>query len=97
MYLSAVVIAEVPTGVVTVTFTFVPDVFVEGHTLEGQAGLVAVTSVPPLPETYETFVALPAPPNCTVVTFCRFVPVMVTWVPPNMGPDGGLTCVTVGN
>ena len=84
VYLSAVVIAEVPTGVVTVTFTVVPAVFVEGHTLGEQAGLVTVTSVPPLPETYETFVALPAPPNCTVVTFCRFVPVIVTGVSPDV-------------
>ncbi len=39
--------------------------------------------------------AVPAP-NLTVVAPLRLVPVMVTLVPPAVGPDDGLTPVTVG-
>src|ERR1700733_2370043 len=35
-------------------------------------------------------------PNCTAVAPVRFVPVIVTVVPPAAGPDVGLTPVTVG-
>ena len=35
-------------------------------------------------------------PKATAVTLVKFVPVMVTVVPPAAGPDAGLTPVTVG-
>jgi len=35
-------------------------------------------------------------PNFTAVTVVKFVPVMVTVVPPAVGPDVGLTLLTVG-
>ena len=35
-------------------------------------------------------------PNLTAVAPFRFVPVMVTCVPPAAGPEVGLTAVTVG-
>ena len=37
-----------------------------------------------------------AVPNSTAVAPARFVPVIVTVVPPAVGPDVGLTAVTVG-
>jgi len=43
-----------------------------------------------------TFVAA-TPPNVTVAPVWKFVPVIVTEVPPAEGPDGGLTFVTVGS
>ena len=42
-----------------------------------------------------TFVAA-APPNVTVAPAAKFVPVMVTAVPPAAGPVAGLTLLTVG-
>jgi hypothetical protein len=45
--------------------------------------------------TTETFVA-DAPPNATVAPAAKLVPVMVTAVPPAVGPLLGLTAVTVG-
>jgi hypothetical protein len=56
------------------------------------AGVVAVIVV--LFET-TTFVA-DEPPNVTVAPAAKFVPVMVTAVPPNVVPLPGLTPVTVG-
>jgi len=56
------------------------------------AGVVAVICVA---LTTTTFVA-PAPPNVTVAPVAKFVPVMVTAVPPAVGPLFGLTPVTVG-
>jgi hypothetical protein len=42
-----------------------------------------------------TFVAA-ALPNVTVAPVAKFVPVMVTAVPPEVGPLFGLTLLTVG-
>jgi hypothetical protein len=67
---------------VTVTVT-APDV---------PAGVVAVIVVP---LTTVTFVAA-AEPNVTVAPEAKFVPVIVTAVPPAVGPLLGLTLVTVG-
>ena len=36
------------------------------------------------------------PPNLTALALARFVPVIVTTVPPSVGPDAGLMPVTVG-
>ena len=82
MYLSAEPVALVPPGVVTVTST-APAV---------SAGAVAVicealTTVT-LVATFE--------PNSTAVAPVRLVPVIVTVVPPAVGPAAGLTLVTVG-
>ena len=75
-------VADVPTGVVTVTFT-VP---------AAPAGAVAVIEVE---ETTVTPVAAFAPKS-TAVAPVKFVPVMVTLVPAVVGPAAGLTAVTVG-
>jgi hypothetical protein len=56
------------------------------------AGVVAVIEVP---LTTVTFVAA-AEPNVTVAPEAKFVPVIVTDVPPAVGPLLGLTLVTVG-
>jgi hypothetical protein len=56
------------------------------------AGVVAVMDVP---LTTTTLVAA-AVPNVTVAPATKFVPVMVTAVPPAVGPLFGLTLVTVG-
>jgi len=56
------------------------------------AGVVAVITVA---LTTVTFVAA-APPNVTVVPEAKFVPVIVTAVPPAVVPLFGLTPVTVG-
>jgi hypothetical protein len=69
-------------GLVTTTFT----------APAACAGVVAVICVA---LTTTTFVA-PAPPNVTVAPVAKFVPVMVTPVPPAAGPLLGLTLVTVG-
>jgi len=70
----------VPPGVVTVTVT-VP--------LPG--GLLAVTRV------LESAVIVPAaPPKLTRLAPDRFVPVIVTEVPPPIGPLAGLSPVAVG-
>jgi len=79
--LSAVEVPLVPPGVVTVALTVpVP------------AGLVAVIDVA---FTTRTFVAWRVP-NETVAGRTKLVPVMVTTVPPLVGPDDGATSVTVG-
>ena len=74
-------IAEVPLGVVTVTFT------VPVPAGEVTVRLVAVTPVIPVPG----FV-----PKSTAVAPVKSVPVTVTEVPPAAGPFEGLTPVTVG-
>jgi hypothetical protein len=79
---SAVLIADVPPEVVTVTST-VPT---------GSSGLVAVMEVD---ETTAKLVA-PVVPKSTMVTPAKPVPVMVTLVPPAVVPVIGLTAVTVG-
>src|SRR6266852_638029 len=69
-------------GLVTTTFT----------APAACAGVVAVICVA---LTTTTFVAA-APPNVTVAPVAKFVPVMVTAVPPAVGPLLGLTLLTVG-
>ena len=56
------------------------------------AGVVAVMLVP---LTTTTFVAA-VPPNDTVAPAAKFVPVIVTPVPPAVGPLFGDTLITVG-
>jgi hypothetical protein len=56
------------------------------------AGVAAVISVP---LTTTTLVAA-APPNFTVAPAAKFVPVIVTAVPPDNDPLLGLTLLTVG-
>jgi len=56
------------------------------------AGVVAVIVVP---FTTTTFVAA-VPPNVTPAPLKKFVPVIVTAVPPPTGPFAGDTPVTVG-
>jgi hypothetical protein len=56
------------------------------------AGVVAVIVVA---FTTTTFVAAAAP-NATVAPAAKFVPVIVTPVPPEVGPLAGLTLLTVG-
>ncbi len=73
----------VPNGVVTVTST-VPD--------SAGPGAVAVISVS-LTGVNELAAV---EPNLTAVAPVRLVPVIVTLVPPVVGPDDGLTLVTVG-
>ena len=68
------------TATVTVTEPAVP------------AGVVAVICVA---LTTTTFVAA-AEPNVTVAPAAKFVPIIVTDVPPPAGPLFGLTLVTVG-
>jgi hypothetical protein len=80
VYLSAVVIADVPTGVVTVTFT-TP---VPGEA-SGEGGEVATIWVDEL--TVNDVAG--AVPKSTLVAPVRFVPVMVTWVPPDVKPNVG--------
>jgi hypothetical protein len=76
-----VLTGEVPPGVVTVRLTFpVP------------AGTVAVTMVAEDATTFGPGVA----PKATAVAPVRFLPLMVTRVPPSWEPDDGLTEVTVG-
>ena len=78
---SAELVADVPLGVLTVTSTGpVP------------AGLTAVIDVP---ETTLTPVAA-AVPKATVSPVRKPLPVMVTVVPPTVGPPVGLMPVTVG-
>ncbi len=79
---SAVPVALVPLGVMTVTST-VP---------AAPAGDVAVTEVG---ETTE-YVVAPVAPKSTALAALKPVPVMVTEVPPATGPAIGLTAVTVG-
>ncbi len=80
MYWSALEVAEVPPFVVTVMFT-VPE----------PAGLVAVICV-----LESDLIEPPAPPKLTPVAPDRFFPVIVTEVPPPVGPLDGETPVTTG-
>jgi hypothetical protein len=79
---SADEVADVPPGVVTVTFT-VPAL---------SAGLVAVICVAGLTVTLPLLVA----PKATVAPEMNLVPVMVIDVPPAVDPVFGLTPETVG-
>ena len=79
---SAELVALVPLAVVTVTFTIPAD----------PAGDVAVIDVA---ELTVTAVAV-SEPNITVAGDTKPVPVMVTTVPPAVGPEVGLIAVTVG-
>ena len=72
-----------PPGFVTVTVTL-PAAF---------PGVVAVMEVPLVTE---TFVA-GALPNVTVAPETKFVPVIVTMVPPTVAPILGATPLTVGD
>jgi len=81
-YVKVAVLIDVPPAVVTVTFT--------GPAVP--AGAVAVIWVA---EFTTTFVAAFAPKR-TDVAPVRFVPVIVTTVPPATGPLAGLSAVTVG-
>ena len=80
--MSAGEVTEVPPGVVTVTST-VPAL---------PAGAVAVTEVADLTVNEAAAVA----PKLTAEALVRLVPVMVTVVPPAVGPALGLTEVSVG-
>ena len=82
MYWSAALVGLVPLGVVTVTST-VPAV---------PAGAVAVIWVALLTATLVAAVE----PKATPVAPVKLVPVIVTEVPPAVGPEDGLTCVTAG-
>nr|WP_263866878.1 hypothetical protein [Paenibacillus rhizovicinus] len=82
VYWSAADVADVPPGVVTVTST-VPEL---------PAGAVAVIDVAEFTVTPVAAVV----PNVTAVAPDRFVPVSVTLVPPDVGPDVGDTLVIVG-
>ena len=81
MNLSAEPAVEVPPGVVTVTLT-VPDP-------AGAATTICVA------ESTVTLVTA-AVPNVTFVAPAKFVPVIVTWVPPAAAPEVGLIFVAVG-
>ena len=67
-------------------------------------GLVTVTSTVPLPAGAVAVIcvaelivkAATVAPNWTPVASLKPVPVIVTWVPPPVGPAFGLTEVTVG-
>jgi len=80
--LSAAELADVPPGVVTVT-SMVP--------LPG--GAVAVMLVADTTVNDEAAVE----PNDTPVAPVKFVPVIVTLVPPAVGPAAGVSDVTVGD
>ena len=82
MYLSALLVAEEPVAFVTVTSTV----------LAASAGATAVIDVA---ELTVTLVAATLP-KLTVLPDANPVPVMVTEVPPAVGPLVGLTAVTVG-
>jgi hypothetical protein len=58
----------------------------------GPAGVIAVICVALLTVTLVAAVV----PNCTVAPIKKFVPTIVTEVPPNVGPEVGETLVTVG-
>jgi hypothetical protein len=79
--LSLSLVALVPPAVVTVTSTAPAD----------PAGEVAVISVALTGVKLAAVVS-----NLTAVGLLRWVPVIVTDVPPPVGPDDGLTAVTVG-
>ena len=82
MYWSALLVAEVPPAPVTVTLTVPAD----------SAGATAVIDVAELTVTLEAAVE----PKLTVLPDTKPVPVIVTDVPPAVGPLVGLTTVTVG-
>src|ERR1039457_7195191 len=82
LYVYSVLAGVVPTGVVTMTLA----------APAAPAGVVAVIVVA---FTTATPVAA-APPKVTPVAPVKVVPVMVTLVPPAVGPEFGLTEVTVG-
>jgi hypothetical protein len=79
---SAGLVADVPPGVITVTSTVPAEA----------AGDVAVTDVGELTVKLEAGVG----PKSTTEAFSRSVPVIVTVVPPPVGPTEGLTPVTAG-
>ena len=83
MYWSAELVALVPPPVVTVTSTTVP----------APTGDRAVMDVALL--TVNVTAAFPGP-KLTAVVPVKFVPVIVTVVPPALGPVEGLTAVTAG-
>ena len=76
-------LAEVPPGVVTATSTTLAELI---------GGLVAVIEVDEVTVT----AGLATPPNDTLEPVTKFVPVMVTAVPPLTGPALGLVAETVG-
>jgi hypothetical protein len=80
MYVNGSGFDEPPTSVTTTLTT--PGVL--------YAGMVAVISVP---VTTVTFVA-PRPPNVKVAGVTKPVPVMVTFVPPVVGPSSGTMPLT---
>ena len=82
MYWSLAPVALVPPGVVTVMSTVPAE----------PAGAVAVIEVALLTVKPVALVA----PNLTAVAPVRLVPVIVTLVPPAVGPAVGLTLLTVG-
>src|SRR5205807_2291967 len=82
VYLSAVPVALVPPGVVTVISTVPADP--AGETAVSFVALTNVTEVPAFA------------PNLTVAPLTNPVPVIVTVVPPAVGPADGLTAVTAG-
>ena len=73
---------DVPPALVTVTSTLPA----------ASAGAVAVIEVAELTVTLEAAVE----PNLTVLPAANPVPVIVTEVPPAVGPNVGLTAATVG-
>jgi hypothetical protein len=79
---SALDVADVPLGVVTVT-SMVP---------EASAGATAVIAVS---DTIVKLVAAVAP-NVTALAPVKFVPVIVTTLPPLTDPSVALTALTVG-
>jgi hypothetical protein len=78
----SVLAALLPAGVVTMT-------------LAEPAAWLGTVAVIEVAFTTETLVAA-APPTVTPVAPVKFVPVIVTLVPPAVGPEFGLTEVTVG-
>ena len=73
---------------------FVPSLFVT-ITLVAPAACAGVVAVIEVPLTTVTFVA-GAPPKVTVAPAAKFVPVIVTFVPPSVLPVVTLRLVTVG-
>ena len=64
-------------------------------TVTAPAALAGVAAVMLVLLTTTTFAAAP-PPNVTVAPAAKFVPVIVTAVPPAVGPPFGDTLLTVG-
>ena len=81
MYWSAGLVALVPPAVVTVTSTAPAEA----------AGATATICVAVLLLTVAVLL-----PNLTAVAFARFAPVIVTLVPPAVGPEVGLIAATDG-